>query len=236
MGDLNDRRAQKKARTRAHVRAVAHQMFADRGFDTVTIVDIARGADVAVQTVFNHFSTKEELFFDGRAPWVTGPADAVRDRPAGTAPLTALQNYLVALVRGKFGAMAVESSLTYLRTIETSEALLARERELVHESERLLTAALHEAWTTDVRADDGPPPHDPATAATLTAATWLAAVRSLIVGQRTRVHQGACPHEIAENLGRLAEQLFDAVMSVVPDVEARASALPPVDWPVRHAG
>ena len=49
-------------------------MFAERGFEAVTIADVARGADVAVQTVFNHFATKEELFFDGRADWVDGAA------------------------------------------------------------------------------------------------------------------------------------------------------------------
>ena len=43
----------------------------------VTLTDVAREADVAVQTVFNHFATKEDLFFDGRAPWVDGLAAAV---------------------------------------------------------------------------------------------------------------------------------------------------------------
>ncbi|WP_324275584.1 helix-turn-helix domain-containing protein [Blastococcus brunescens] len=95
MSEILDRRAQKKARTRVHVRTVAQRMFAEGGFDAVTIADIARGADVAVQTIFNHFATKEELFFDGRIPWVDGPADAVRRRPPGTSPLTALRRHLV---------------------------------------------------------------------------------------------------------------------------------------------
>ncbi|WP_104524873.1 TetR/AcrR family transcriptional regulator [Blastococcus atacamensis] len=231
MGDINERRAQKKAQTRAHVRRVAHHMFADRGFDAVTIADIARQSGVAVQTVFNHFSTKEELFFDGRAPWVHGAAEAVRDRASGVPPLNALRDYLVALIRGRFGALAAAESRTYLRTIETSAALLARERELVHECERLLSDALHEAWTTDVRPGDGPVPPDPATAATLTAATWPAAVRALIVGQRTRVHEGACPHEVAEKLGLLAERLFDGVMATLPEVRERVGdvTLPPAN-------
>ena len=63
-----DRRARKKAQTRELIRTVAHRLFAERGFDAVTIADIAREADVAVQTVFNHFATKEELFFDGPGP------------------------------------------------------------------------------------------------------------------------------------------------------------------------
>ncbi|WP_158544427.1 TetR/AcrR family transcriptional regulator [Blastococcus sp. TBT05-19] len=231
MGDLKDRRAQKKAQTRAHVRSVAQQMFAEQGFDAVTITDIARRADVAAQTVFNHFSTKEELFFDGRVPWVHGPADAVRSREPGVPPLTALRDYLVGLVRRRFVELAGSDAQTYLGTIETSGALLVRERELVHESERLLASALHEAWTAADRSDAAPAPHDPATAATLTAATWLAAVRSLIVGQRSRIHQGACPREIGEALGQLAERLFDAMVAAIPELEARIGdvTLPPAD-------
>jgi len=80
VGEINDRRARKKAQTREQIRTVAHRLFADVSFTAVTIADIAREADVAVQTVFNHFATKEELFFDGRTPWVEGPAAAVRTR------------------------------------------------------------------------------------------------------------------------------------------------------------
>ena len=48
-----------------------------------TLTDVAREADVAVQTVFNHFPTKEEFFSEGRVPWVEAPAAAVRDRRPG---------------------------------------------------------------------------------------------------------------------------------------------------------
>jgi len=54
----NDRRARKKALTRTEIRDAAHLLFAERGFDAVTIADVAERADVAVQTVFNHFATK----------------------------------------------------------------------------------------------------------------------------------------------------------------------------------
>ncbi|MCA0144913.1 TetR/AcrR family transcriptional regulator [Blastococcus sp. LR1] len=236
MSELLDRRAQKKALTRAHVRAVAQELFAERGFDAVTIADVARAADVAVQTVFNHFSTKEELFFDGRTPWVTGPADAVRDRTPGMTAHTALRNYLVALVRGRFGALASVKSRTYLRTIEGSDALLAHERDLIHECERRLTEALHEVWASpDDR--DGIVSQDPATAATLTAATWLGAARALIIGQRSRVTAGACPLEIAETLGQLAERFFDAAIATMPafEEEAGAAVMPAVEWPASRA-
>ena len=86
------RRELRKARTRAEVRATAQRLFAERGFDEVTIADVAAAADVAVQTVFNHFETKEALFFDGRTPWVEGSAAAVSRRARrATDPVGALR-------------------------------------------------------------------------------------------------------------------------------------------------
>ena len=149
VGDLSDRRARKKAQTREQIRRVAHRLFAEHGFDAVTIADIARGADVAVQTVFNHFATKEELFFDGRAPWVEGPAASVRTRepasrrwprcaPTSSRPCAASSRSLTTLTARR----------RYLATLEASAALRAYERELVHEAERRLRDALVEAWAS----------------------------------------------------------------------------------------
>ena len=143
MGELKDRRARKKAQTRELIRSVAQGMFAERGFDDVTIADIASRADVAVQTVFNHFTTKEELFFDGRVPWVTGPAAAVRDREPGVAPLLALRAHLIDTVTGLVSSMACPERRCYLATLGASDSLRARERELIHEAETLLAQALH---------------------------------------------------------------------------------------------
>src|SRR4051812_6344987 len=80
VSDSPDRRAAQKARTRSRIRTAAHELFAAAGFDATTVIDIAAAAGVSVQTVFNHFASKEELFFADRAAWVDGPAAAVRDR------------------------------------------------------------------------------------------------------------------------------------------------------------
>src|SRR3954447_17547256 len=133
-----DRRARKKARTREEIRTAARAMFAARGFESVTIADIAAAADVAVQTVFNHFPTKEELFFDGRTPWVEGAAEAVRSRPPSAPPLHALREYIVAMVTALTDTPADEQRRSFVATLEGSPTLRAHELELLREAERLL--------------------------------------------------------------------------------------------------
>lgn len=183
---------------------MAHALFAERGFEDVTIADIARAADVAVQTVFNHFVTKEELFFDGRVPWVDGPARAVRERPPGTSPLSALRAHLVAAVHDLTALLSTADHRCYVETLQASDALRAHERELVHESERRLAAALLEAWTAP--GADGPA--DPQTTAPITAAVWLAAARVLVVGQRVGLDDGPPPDQAAIAAHAFADRLL----------------------------
>jgi AcrR family transcriptional regulator len=177
-------RAARKAQTRRDLRRVAQELFAARSFDAVTIASIAAAASVSVQTVFNHFTTKEDLFFDGRATWVEGPANAVRRRGAQVPALTTLRNYLVEHVRNTVRFEATVEGRRYTSAISASPILSSRERELVHETEHRLSQALAEAWGADASGIACGPSDDPATNAALTAATWLAAARVLIIGQR----------------------------------------------------
>jgi AcrR family transcriptional regulator len=187
VSDLHGRRAWKKALTRAVIRDTAWRLFTERGFEAVTIADIAATADVAVQTVFNHFSSKEDLFFDERTPWVEGPAEAVRSRPEGVTPLDALHEHLTERVGLQVHALATREGREYVATINASPALQAHERELHHGAITLLADALAQAWTEE---DTAPSvPGDPRTAASVTAAIWLAAVRTLVYEQRRGLHE-----------------------------------------------
>ena len=216
VSELLDRRARKKAQTREQIRGIAQRLFAQHGYDAVTIADVARQADVAVQTVFNHFATKEELFFDGRVPWVEGMAEAVRRRPPSVPPLTALREALTDLIGWLVGSMASEGRRSYVATVEASEALRAQERENIVEAERRIAAALLDAWSGD-GGTTGPEPEDPATAAALTAAIWMSAVRVLVLEQRPRLNSGACPTELATAATSLAAGLLTQLeVSVAP--------------------
>jgi AcrR family transcriptional regulator len=79
-----------KARTRSAISDVATQLFVQRGFENVTVAEIAEAAHVSVKTVFNYFSTKEELFFDRMDDVRDSIVAAVRERPEGVSVLQSL--------------------------------------------------------------------------------------------------------------------------------------------------
>jgi AcrR family transcriptional regulator len=179
------RRELRKAQTRIDIRATAQRLFDERGFDAVTIADVAAAADVAVQTVFNHFETKEALFFDGRTPWVEGSAAAVTQRAPGSDPVAALHQYLVADLSGLLRQETRPQNRSYVDALERSPGLQARERTLVElagirVAEELADAIAAGDW-------DAAPAADPATAhvlSRLVADLFLVAGRVLVLENR----------------------------------------------------
>ncbi|RBM20420.1 TetR/AcrR family transcriptional regulator [Streptomyces sp. PT12] len=76
-------RERKKRQTRQQISEVATGLFLERGFDAVTVAEVAEAANVSVNTVYNYFPTKEELFFDREAALVERPSGWVRHRARG---------------------------------------------------------------------------------------------------------------------------------------------------------
>ena len=89
-------RERKKERTRQQIGEAAQRLFAERGFDAVTVAEVARAADVSVGTIFNYFRTKEELFYSGMEAFEARLVDAVRERPAGQPVLEAFSDFVLA--------------------------------------------------------------------------------------------------------------------------------------------
>ncbi len=137
------RRERKKQQTRQAISDVATRLFLERGFDAVTVAEVAKAADVAVQTVFNHFPTKEDLFFDETGWWL-GPAEAIRTAPPEQNPIDTLEQQYLAVVRGRLANGHLETWRDFSRTMAESQALLARRRQIAEEMERTLAAALQE--------------------------------------------------------------------------------------------
>ena len=73
---------------------MATRLFAEEGFETVTLARIAEAADVSVKTIFNHFGGKEELFFDRAGELRAALTGAIADRPAGVTALGSLRALL----------------------------------------------------------------------------------------------------------------------------------------------
>lgn len=88
------RRERKKARTRAAIAEAALALFLERGFDAVTVAEVAEAADVSVTTLFNHFPGKEALVFDEEVEREVQLLGAVRGRPADVDVVTALHRFV----------------------------------------------------------------------------------------------------------------------------------------------
>src|SRR5215470_16543652 len=87
-------RERKKAATRRAISSTATRLFLERGFDRVTMADVAAAAGVSVNTIFNYFSTKEDLFFDRGEEVAEAMTRIVRERAEGEPPLEVLANRL----------------------------------------------------------------------------------------------------------------------------------------------
>lgn len=124
-------RERKKVRTRELIAETARTLFAEHGFEAVTVAEIARAADVSQQTVFNYFPTKEDLVFWRLEAFEAELLAAIRERPEGE-PVIAAFGRFVRRPRGLLAeqdAAARERLAGITRTIAESPALLARERE-----------------------------------------------------------------------------------------------------------
>lgn len=87
-------RERKRLRTRREISDVATRLFVERGFERVTLAEIAGAAEVSVKTIFNHFGSKEELFFDRIEEVRERFESTVTERPPGVTVLAALRALL----------------------------------------------------------------------------------------------------------------------------------------------
>src|SRR5919201_762541 len=84
-------RERKKQQRRQLIAETARRLFAERGFDRVTVAEIARAANVSEGTVFNYFPTKEDLFYDRMEVFESALLEAIRERERGESVLSAFR-------------------------------------------------------------------------------------------------------------------------------------------------
>ena len=188
-------RERKKERTRRLIADTARELFAERGFDAVTVAEIARAAEVAEKTVFNYFPTKEDLFYSRLKAFEEELLAAIREREPGTGVVAAFGDFLLrqrgylAMSAGD-DAAATEQMRTVTRVITESPALLAREREVFARYTDALAALLAEE--TGAPRDSVDP--------RVVAGTLLSVHRELIDYVRRRALAGTSARRIARGV------------------------------------
>ncbi|MFF4018327.1 TetR/AcrR family transcriptional regulator [Streptomyces sp. NPDC001843] len=138
-------RERKKRQTRQYISDVATALFVERGFDAVTVAEIADAADVSVNTVYNYFPAKEDLFFDRSAGMVDRLARWVRGRGRGESAAVAVLRELreeVESVSPRIGLMPEYAR--FMRVVEEAPALRSRLWALAQEVQANLEAVLRE--------------------------------------------------------------------------------------------
>lgn len=145
-------RERKKKQTRQVIAETALRLFNERGFDSVTVAQVARAADVSDATVFNYFPTKESLFFGQMQTFEEALIQAVRERPGGESVLAAFRRF----IDERSERLANESTAVAIsmagRIVGASPSLRAREREIVADSTDALALLIAE--------ESGTPPGD----------------------------------------------------------------------------
>lgn len=117
------RRERKKAATRKNISDVATMLFLERGFDNVSIREVADAADVSPTTVFAHFAQKEALVFDEDDEQRDRLVAAVRNRPAGTTINRALHDFYSAEIDENFAEHGDQVARTFMAFLNETPAL-----------------------------------------------------------------------------------------------------------------
>ncbi|MEU7888883.1 TetR family transcriptional regulator [Microbispora bryophytorum] len=208
-------RERKKRQTRSLISDVASGLFMQRGFDNVTVAEVAEAAGVSTKTVFNYFPRKEDLFLDRYPEAVELVTQAVRERAEGESPLAALRRLFLGMLREghPLGGIAPGYEV-FWQVILDSPALRARARELVEEFEGVLAGLFAEAAGSDPAGPVDPAgPADPAPR--LAAALVVAAYRAVYVTSIDRIRAGDPVHDVIADRMVLLDRALLAVERAV---------------------
>jgi AcrR family transcriptional regulator len=170
MSGPSDLRTRKRLATRRAISQVADRLFLERGFENVTVDEIAAAAGVGRMTVFNYFPRKEDMFFDRDEEGREVVREALRQRDPRVSPIETLRLLAHRLVAEQTPYLEFsDRSQDFIKTVERSETLKARARAIRDEFAQLVAGSLTECLGRDLA--------DPEAylAASLLIATWAAA-------------------------------------------------------------
>jgi len=181
MSTPTDRRSQQRLATRQSISNAATRLFLERGFEQVTVDEIAAAAEVGRMTVFNHFPRKEDMFFDREEEALEVLRDSLRHRAPEVSPIETLRRLAHALVAQKSRYVEFSgASQAFVQAIKKSETLRARTRAIRDEVAQVVASEMAQSV--------GRPAEDPDArlAAALLLASWGEA---LVQGHRVYAHK-----------------------------------------------
>ena len=122
-------RERKKRQTRQHIADTAARLFAERGYEHVSVLDVAEAAEVSEQTVYNYFPTKQDLVFDREEDLSDRLTELIRSRPSGTSPAAAIRDEALSFVESikAIPADQARGGLDYLAAISPTVRRLSLE-------------------------------------------------------------------------------------------------------------
>jgi AcrR family transcriptional regulator len=206
----------KKQRTRELIADVARRLFIERGFDNVTVAEIARTAEVSQATVFNYFPIKEDLVYWRLESFEGELIAAVRDRAPGESFHAAFRGFVLErrglLATTDPDAIAFFVGLT--RMITQSAALLERERQVFDRFTASLAALI--AKETGARAGDPVP--------WVVANALMGVHRALVDYTRERLLAGARPPALTRDVRAQGKRALGALVKGLGDYGIKPAA------------
>jgi AcrR family transcriptional regulator len=137
-------RERKKRERRKAISDIAMGLFAERGYDAVTVAEIARAADVSEQTVFNYFPAKEDIVFVADEAMRDRLVEAIRSRPDGATLVEGFRRIPEAML-ARLDSYDGVPLVGMAEMITSSPALQRRAREMMVANAQALTQAIGEA-------------------------------------------------------------------------------------------
>jgi len=209
-------RERKKRATRDAIAAAARRLFAERGFDDVTVAEVAAAADVSEKTVFNHFATKEDLAFAGGEARLNQLLADIAQRPAGTSVLDVFRATTDAMIDGLAAATEDDDFFVVPRIIRGSRVLQERLAMGWEHESAALTAVIAETAGAD---DDVIP--------AIVARTLSWTHRTIFRGALDGLLAGEDPQRLAARLRVASARAYDQIATGLGDYGTSDRAAPP---------
>ncbi len=214
VGPTEGLRDRKKRAARQAIAATARRLFAERGFDAVTVAEVAAAADVSEQTVFNYFPTKEDLAFAGREEGITRLVADITERPS-TASVLDVFRALTATVLDDYVARGDEDLLAVAKIIRGSRALQERLTVGWESGAAAITAAI--AKTSGAADDDLMPGIVARTLWWTHRSIFLVALLGLLAEEE--------PEQLAARLREAADRAYDQLAAGLGDYGKAVSSV-----------